>query len=356
MHQKKSEVQIGKENSGVSSDFNPKPAAVHHNLPPHQLQQFNYHHGLYQFSDITAAKATPISVFPQIVIHSPPEDDAIAPALPSSSPPTLYKRPLSTQTPSLARTPTLYFIECHPADGKGDEPLVVAIKKLNKNGLPGHKQWVVEVQFLGVVNHPNLAKLVGYCTIDGEKGIQRLLVYGFMQNKSLEDHIFRRVFPPLSWKTRLQIILGAAQGLAYLHEGLELQIIYRDFETSNVLLDDNFNPKLLDFRLAREGPMAGWTHVSTLVVGTYGYAAPVTPDYIETRHLTDKSDKQRPKMSEVVDSLKEIIQVSEEVNAEETESPLKADETDENSNNSNNGVSESWKRRMAHLARLGERV
>ncbi|WRX09110.1 Serine-threonine/tyrosine-protein kinase [Theobroma cacao] len=110
-----------------------------------------------------------------------------------------------------------------PADGKG-EPVVVAIKKLNKNGLQGHKQWVAEVQFLGVVDHPNLVKLIGYCAVDGERGIQRLLVYEFMQNKSLEDHLFRRAYPPLPWKTRLQITLGAAEGLAYLHEGLEVQV------------------------------------------------------------------------------------------------------------------------------------
>ena len=80
------------------------------------------------------------------------------------------------------------------------------------------------MQFLGVVNHPNLVKLVGYCCEDGERGIQRLLVYEYMPNKSLEDHLFNRAAETLPWKTRLQIILGAAQGLAYLHEGLEVQV------------------------------------------------------------------------------------------------------------------------------------
>ncbi|XP_031096521.1 probable serine/threonine-protein kinase PBL19 [Ipomoea triloba] len=173
-----------------------------------------------------------------------------------------------------------------PPDGQGD-PLVVAIKKLNTQGLQGHKQWVAEVQFLAVLEHPNLVKLLGYCATDGERGIQRLLVYEYMPNKSLEDHLFRRAMPALPWRTRLNIILGAAQGMAYLHEGLEVQVIYRDFKSSNVLLDENFNPKLSDFGLAREGPIGDRTHVSTAPVGTVGYAA---PEYVETGHLTIKSD------------------------------------------------------------------
>ncbi|XP_068636285.1 probable serine/threonine-protein kinase PBL19 isoform X2 [Aristolochia californica] len=173
-----------------------------------------------------------------------------------------------------------------PVGGQGDRT-VVAIKKLNASGLQGHKQWVAEVQFLGVVEHPNLVKLMGYCGVDGERGIQRLLVYEYMPNKSLDDHLFNRALPVLPWNTRLQIVLGAAQGLEYLHEGLEVQVIYRDFKASNVLLDGDFKPKLSDFGLAREGPTDGHTHVSTAVVGTYGYAA---PDYIETGHLTTKSD------------------------------------------------------------------
>ncbi|WOK98212.1 putative receptor-like protein kinase [Canna indica] len=173
-----------------------------------------------------------------------------------------------------------------PPDGEGGKKLV-AIKKLNQRGLQGHKQWLAEVQFLGVVEHPNLVKLLGYCAKDGERGIERLLVYEFMPNKSLEDHLFSRAYPGLLWNLRLKVALGVAEGLQYLHEGLEVQVIYRDFKASNVLLDKEFNPKLSDFGLAREGPTEGQTHVSTAVVGTYGYAA---PDYIETGHLTIKSD------------------------------------------------------------------
>ncbi|CAL5063165.1 unnamed protein product [Urochloa decumbens] len=172
------------------------------------------------------------------------------------------------------------------ADGKGDR-IPVAVKKLNQRGLQGHKQWLAEVQFLGVLEHPNLVKLLGYCAVDSERGAQRLLVYEFMPNKSLEDHLFRRANPPLSWNKRLQVILGAAEGLAYLHEGVEVQVIYRDFKTSNILLDKDFRAKLSDFGLAREGPTGANTHVSTAVVGTHGYAA---PEYIDSGHLTAKSD------------------------------------------------------------------
>lgn len=90
--------------------------------------------------------------------------------------------------------------------------------------LQGHKQWLAEVQFLGIVEHPNLVKLLGYCAVDGERGIQRLLVYEFMPNRSLNEHLFNKGLPALSWNARLQIVLGAAQGLAYLHEQVEVQV------------------------------------------------------------------------------------------------------------------------------------
>ncbi|CAA0408130.1 unnamed protein product [Arabidopsis thaliana] len=165
-----------------------------------------------------------------------------------------------------------------------DPPLVVAIKKLNRQGLQGHKQWLAEVQFLGVVNHPNVVKLIGYCSEDGETGIERLLVYEYMSNRSLEDHLFPRRSHTLPWKKRLEIMLGAAEGLTYLHD---LKVIYRDFKSSNVLLDDQFCPKLSDFGLAREGPDGDNTHVTTARVGTHGYAA---PEYVQTGHLRLKSD------------------------------------------------------------------
>ncbi|KAK8456147.1 hypothetical protein SEVIR_4G282400v4 [Setaria viridis] len=197
----------------------------------------------------------------------------------------------------------------------------VAVKELNPEGLQGDREWLTEVSYLGQYSHPNLVELIGYCCEDDH----RLLVYEFMAKGSLENHLFRRACT-LSWTTRVAIALDVARGLAFLH-GAERPIIYRDFKTSNILLDavrsfadhvigggqfiarphggghrrnhrnlslvfflaalQEFNAKLSDFGLAKEGPMGGKTHVSTRVMGTYGYAA---PEYMATGHLTVMSD------------------------------------------------------------------
>uniref|UniRef100_A0A5B7A1S5 non-specific serine/threonine protein kinase n=1 Tax=Davidia involucrata TaxID=16924 RepID=A0A5B7A1S5_DAVIN len=160
--------------------------------------------------------------------------------------------------------------------------VTVAVKTLNHDGLQGHKEWLAEVNFLGDLLHPNLVKLIGFCIEDD----QRLLVYEFTPRGSLENHIFRRSLP-LPWSIRMKIALGAAKGLAFLHEEAEKPVIYRDFKTSNILLDADYNAKLSDFGLAKDGPEGDKTHVSTRVMGTYGYAA---PEYVMTGHLTLKSD------------------------------------------------------------------
>ncbi|RVW87396.1 Receptor-like cytoplasmic kinase 176 [Vitis vinifera] len=141
-----------------------------------------------------------------------------------------------------------------------------------------------EINYLGQLQHPNLVKLIGYCLEDDH----RLLVYEFMPKGSMENHLFRRgsYFQPLSWSVRMEVAIGAARGLAFLHNA-ETQVIYRDFKTSNILLDSNYNAKLSDFGLARDGPTGDKSHVSTRVMGTYGYAA---PEYLSTGHLTTKSD------------------------------------------------------------------
>nr|CAD1835779.1 unnamed protein product [Ananas comosus var. bracteatus] len=163
----------------------------------------------------------------------------------------------------------------------------VAVKQLGRKGLQGHKEWLTEVNVLGVVQHPNLVKLIGYCAEDDERGTQLLLVYEFMPNRSADDHLSPRSPKPLSWVMRLRIALDAARGLKYLHEESEFKIIFRDMKTSNILLDEHWNAKLSDFGLARLGPSEESSHVSTAVVGTIGYAA---PEYIHTGRLTTKSD------------------------------------------------------------------
>ncbi|KAA8528175.1 hypothetical protein F0562_035574 [Nyssa sinensis] len=158
----------------------------------------------------------------------------------------------------------------------------VAVKLLDIKGLQGHREWLSEVIFLGQLRHPNLVRLIGYCCEDEE----RVLVYEFMPRGSLENHLFKRLSVSLAWGTRLKIAIGAAKGLAFLHVA-ENPVIYRDFKTSNVLLDSDFNAKLSDFGLAKMGPEGSNTHVTTRVMGTYGYAA---PEYVSTGHLTTKSD------------------------------------------------------------------
>ncbi|XP_022572263.2 probable serine/threonine-protein kinase PBL23 isoform X2 [Brassica napus] len=163
---------------------------------------------------------------------------------------------------------------------------VVAVKQLDKNGYQGNREFLVEVMMLSLLHHTNLVNLVGYCA-DGD---QRILVYEYMPNGSLDDHLLdlaRTKRKPLDWDTRMKVAAGAARGLEYLHETADPPVVYRDFKASNILLDQEFNPKLSDFGLAKVGPTGGQTHVSTRVMGTYGYCA---PEYALTGQLTMKSD------------------------------------------------------------------
>ncbi|KAL5733222.1 hypothetical protein ACOSQ2_032914 [Xanthoceras sorbifolium] len=171
------------------------------------------------------------------------------------------------------------FAAARPGTG-----LVIAVKRLNQDGFQGHQEWLAEINYLGQLYHPNLVKLVGYCLEDDH----RLLVYEFMPKGSLENHLFRRgsYFQPLSWNLRMKVALGAAKGLAFLHSD-QAKVIYRDFKPSNILLDSSYNAKLSDFGLAKDRPTGDRSHVSTRVMGTYGYAA---PEYMATGHLTARSD------------------------------------------------------------------
>ncbi|KAI3412391.1 Protein kinase domain-containing protein, partial [Psidium guajava] len=167
---------------------------------------------------------------------------------------------------------------------EGLEPLQVAVKVHDgDNSYQGHREWLAEVIFLGELSHPNLVKLIGYCCEDEH----RVLIYEYMARGSVEHNLFSGVLlSPLPWSIRMKIAFGAAKGLAFLHEA-EKPVIYRDFKTSNILLDQEYNAKLSDFGLAKDGPVGDKSHVSTRIMGTYGYAA---PEYIMTGHLTPQSD------------------------------------------------------------------
>ncbi|KAF7836812.1 serine/threonine-protein kinase RIPK-like [Senna tora] len=149
----------------------------------------------------------------------------------------------------------------------GLEPQPVAVKLLDLDGSQGHKEWLTEVVFLGQLRHRHLVKLIGYCCEEEH----RLLVYEYLPRGSLENQLFRRYSASLPWSSRMKIAVGAAKGLAFLHEAEK----------------PDYNAKLSDFGLAKDGPEGDNTHVSTRVMGTQGYAA---PEYMLTgRRSVDKS-------------------------------------------------------------------
>ncbi|KAM0053400.1 putative protein kinase RLK-Pelle-RLCK-VIIa-2 family [Helianthus debilis subsp. tardiflorus] len=163
------------------------------------------------------------------------------------------------------------------------DEIEVAVKFSHYNIKYDERAWITEINVLGVAEHPNIIKLIGYCN----ENDALLLVYEYMVNGSVKDHLFAESETPLSWNMRLKVAQDAARALVYLHEQMDIKFIFRDFKASNILLDDHWNAKLSDFGGARLGPDEGDTHVSTNFVGTNAYA---DPDYFKTGQTSLKSD------------------------------------------------------------------
>ncbi|XP_038700465.1 receptor-like serine/threonine-protein kinase ALE2 isoform X2 [Tripterygium wilfordii] len=160
----------------------------------------------------------------------------------------------------------------------------VAVKVLKRDDQQGGREFLAEVEMLSRLHHRNLVKLIGICTEERS----RCLVYELIPNGSVESHLHGiDKEAPLDWDARVKIALGAARGLAYLHEDSSPRVIHRDFKSSNILLEHDFTPKVSDFGLARAAMDEENKHVSTRVMGTFGYVA---PEYAMTGHLLVKSD------------------------------------------------------------------
>ncbi|KAL6127635.1 hypothetical protein ACLB2K_070998 [Fragaria x ananassa] len=169
--------------------------------------------------------------------------------------------------------------------GSLSDGTLVAVKKIERVLPHGEKEFITEVNTIGSMHHMNLVRLFGYCS----EASQRLLVYEFMKNGSLDKWIFPSVYSRdklLDWETRFNIAVGTAQGIAYFHEQCRDRIIHCDIKPENILIDENFCPKVSDFGLAK---LMGREHsqVVTMVRGTRGYLA---PEWVSNRPITVKAD------------------------------------------------------------------
>ncbi|XP_061369857.1 probable receptor-like protein kinase At2g42960 [Gastrolobium bilobum] len=159
----------------------------------------------------------------------------------------------------------------------------VAVKKLLNNLGQAEKEFRVEVEAIGHVRHKHLVRLLGYCV----EGVHRLLVYEYVNNGNLEQWLHGGMqHGTLTWEARIKVILGTAKALSYLHEAIEPKVIHRDIKSSNILIDDEFNAKVSDFGLAKLLD-SGESHITTRVMGTFGYVA---PEYANSGLLNEKSD------------------------------------------------------------------
>lgn len=161
--------------------------------------------------------------------------------------------------------------------------LVAAVKRMNK--IAQQDEFCKEMELLGRLHHRHLVTLVGFCAEQHE----RFLVYEYMENGSLKEHLQAPIKTPLNWRIRIQIAIDVAAALEYLHFYCDPPLCHRDIKSSNILLDENFVAKVSDFGLAHAAPCgsSNFEPVNTDVRGTPGY---MDPEYLVTQELTEKSD------------------------------------------------------------------